>query len=95
MSLLVEKNHALSNAISNISLVSIASNDKLKIRRTPKNLFKQQIKIARTHDASPNVPNVVNKDIDSHFDLVLKSLKIHFASLKSQLRESIILARNY
>ena len=28
--LLVEKNHALSNASSNISVVSIASNDKLK-----------------------------------------------------------------
>ena len=72
--LLVEKNHAVRNARSNISVVSIPNNDKLKVCRTPKNLFKQQIKIARTHDASPNVPNVVNKGIDSHFELVLKSL---------------------
>ena len=46
---------------------------------TSKDFFNKPIKIAKTRN--------VNKCIDSHFELILKSLKNHIASLKGQFKD--------
>ena len=43
-------------------------------------------RITVTQDASTNASNRIDKGTDSHFELVLKSLKNHIASLENQLK---------
>ena len=52
-------------------------------------------RITVTQDALTNTSNRFDKGSDSYFELILKSLKDHNASLKNQLKDKQTLLRNY
>ena len=52
-------------------------------------------RITVTQDALTNTSNRIDKGSNSYFQLILKSLKDHNASLKNQLKDKQTLLRNY
>ena len=64
--------------------------------RNDKNTHSTYLKnITVTQDISPNSSTCIDEGTDSYFELELKSLKEHTASLKNQLKDQQYITKNY